>query len=82
MIRYLIPQHNSERKEYSVFRELLRMVPGLEARLMEISEQEVVDIADLVIIVPVYLPRLYFLPTSLSRFKKVSMVQERMTPRA
>ena len=31
-----------------VFRELLRMVPGLEARLMGASEEQVVDIADLV----------------------------------
>lgn len=38
-----------ERKEYTVFRELLRMNPGLEARLMKSSEEEVIVIADLVI---------------------------------
>lgn len=37
-----------ERKEYAVFRDLLRMIPGLEGRLMESSEEEVVAIADLV----------------------------------
>lgn len=37
-----------ERQEYTVFRELLRMVPGLEARLMESSEEETIAIADLV----------------------------------
>jgi hypothetical protein len=58
------------------------MVPGLEVRVMEASEEEVVDIADLVAIVPVYFPRLHFSLTSLSRFKEVLMVLERMTPRA
>jgi len=38
----------SERKEYSVFRELLRIVSGLEGRLMNSSEEEVIEIADLV----------------------------------
>lgn len=38
----------SERKELSVFRELLRTVPGIENRLMESSEEEAVAIADLV----------------------------------
>ncbi|KIJ19520.1 hypothetical protein PAXINDRAFT_8009 [Paxillus involutus ATCC 200175] len=37
-----------ERKEYAVFHELLRMVPGMEARLMESSEEEVVHLADLI----------------------------------
>ena len=37
-----------EHKEYAVFRELLRMVSGLETRLMELSEEQVVDITDLV----------------------------------
>ena len=37
-----------EQKEFTVFRELLRMVPGLEARLMESSEEHVIHIADLV----------------------------------
>ena len=37
-----------ERKEYMVFCKLLRMVPGLEAQLMEASEEQVVDITDLV----------------------------------
>ncbi|KAF9232356.1 hypothetical protein BU15DRAFT_90680 [Melanogaster broomeanus] len=38
----------ADRKEYAVFRELLRMVPGLEARLMASAEEAVVHIADLI----------------------------------
>jgi hypothetical protein len=38
----------SDRREYQVFKELLRTVPGLETRVMEASEQEIIDIADLV----------------------------------
>ena len=37
-----------EWKEYAVFCELLHMIPGLEAWLMESSEEQVVNIADLV----------------------------------
>ena len=37
-----------EWKEYAVFHELLCMIPGLEAWLMESSEEQVVNIADLV----------------------------------
>ncbi|KIJ59551.1 hypothetical protein HYDPIDRAFT_100521 [Hydnomerulius pinastri MD-312] len=36
-----------ERKEYSAFRELLKMVPELEARLMSCSEEDVVSMAEL-----------------------------------
>ncbi|KAF9230892.1 hypothetical protein BU15DRAFT_56753, partial [Melanogaster broomeanus] len=39
---------SSERKEYAVFRELMRMVPGLEARLIDSSEEEVIHIADMI----------------------------------
>ena len=39
---------SSERKELEVFHKLMKMVPGLEARLMASSEDEVIDIADLV----------------------------------
>lgn len=38
----------SERKEYGIFKELLRMVSGLEARLMTSSEDEVMLIGELV----------------------------------
>lgn len=31
-----------------MFRELLRMVPGLEARLMESSEEDIIMVAELV----------------------------------
>ncbi|KAF8833338.1 hypothetical protein BDN67DRAFT_992856 [Paxillus ammoniavirescens] len=34
--------------EYAVFRELLRIVPGLEAWLMESSEKDVIHIADMI----------------------------------
>ncbi|KAF8835202.1 hypothetical protein BDN67DRAFT_913464 [Paxillus ammoniavirescens] len=39
---------SDDRKEYSVFRELLRMIPGLEARLMESSEEDAIHIADMI----------------------------------
>ncbi|KIM58427.1 hypothetical protein SCLCIDRAFT_83603, partial [Scleroderma citrinum Foug A] len=35
-------------KEFAVFRELLKMVPGLKARLMESSEDDVITISDLI----------------------------------
>ncbi|KAI6009083.1 hypothetical protein BKA83DRAFT_4505318 [Pisolithus microcarpus] len=38
----------SERKEFAAFRELLRVVPGLESRLMASSEEEVVEIGELI----------------------------------
>ena len=38
----------SERKEFNIFKELLRMVPGLEARIMESSEEDVMHIGELV----------------------------------
>ncbi|KAF8545931.1 hypothetical protein OG21DRAFT_1428358, partial [Imleria badia] len=37
-----------EQKECAIFRELLQMVPGIEPRLMDSSEEEVKAIADLV----------------------------------
>jgi hypothetical protein len=39
---------NSERLEFRIFRELLRMVPGIEGRLMESSEEEVITMGELV----------------------------------
>ncbi|KAF8834974.1 hypothetical protein BDN67DRAFT_1015979 [Paxillus ammoniavirescens] len=39
---------SDDRKEYGVFRELLRMIPGLEARLMESSEEDAIHIADMI----------------------------------
>lgn len=69
-----------ERKEYSVFRELLRVVPGLEARLMESPEDEVVRISDLVFShcpdVAIETHR-YF-----GRFRKAPMVPGQTTPKA
>lgn len=38
----------SERKEFDVFLQLLKLVPSLEERLMSSSEDEVVAIAELV----------------------------------
>ncbi|KIM64229.1 hypothetical protein SCLCIDRAFT_115360, partial [Scleroderma citrinum Foug A] len=40
--------HLQERKELAIFCELLKMVPRLEARLMESSEDEVISISDLI----------------------------------
>jgi hypothetical protein len=37
-----------ERKEFSVFRDLLKLVPSLEERLMSTDEEGVVSIAELV----------------------------------
>jgi hypothetical protein len=37
-----------QRREHSVFRILLRMVPGLEGRLIEGSDEEAVMIAEMV----------------------------------
>ena len=39
---------NREQKEYAVFKELLRMVPSLEVRLVESSEETVTTMAELV----------------------------------
>jgi hypothetical protein len=40
--------HQSEEKEHCVFRALLRIIPGLENRLLESSDEEVRLVADLV----------------------------------
>jgi hypothetical protein len=37
-----------DRREYAVFKALLKMVPGLEGRLVDASEEGVIHIADLV----------------------------------
>ena len=37
-----------ERREHRVFRQLLQMIPGLEDRLMEGSNEDIVHIAELV----------------------------------
>jgi hypothetical protein len=39
---------NRERREHRVFRLLLQMVPGMEDRLMEGSEEDTLHIAELV----------------------------------
>ena len=39
---------NRERKEYSAFKELLHMIPSMEARLMESLEEMVTTTAELV----------------------------------
>jgi len=44
-----------QRREYRVFEALLQMVPGLEDRLMNGSENDVVDMAESV---SVYIPHL------------------------
>lgn len=38
----------SERKEFTVFLELLKLIPSLENRLMSSDDEEVITIADLV----------------------------------
>lgn len=39
---------NRERREHSVFQRLLEMVPGLEERLVDASDESVAHIAELV----------------------------------
>ena len=43
-----LPSLHSEKKEFVVFRSLLQLIPGLEAWLMVASEEEAINIADLV----------------------------------
>ena len=50
-----------ERKELQVFHELMKMVPSLEACLVASSEDEVIDIADLVCLLLPSLDLLYVL---------------------
>jgi len=47
-----------EQKEFKVFRELLHSVPGLEARLMDSSEEEITVEA-----IPIYVEELLLLLT-------------------
>lgn len=46
-----------ERREAKVYRSLMKMVPGLEERLVEGSEEEVFIVSELVIIHEIYLCR-------------------------
>lgn len=46
--RWSTHQRNRERREHRVFQRLLEMVPGLEERLVEGSDENVVHIAELV----------------------------------
>ena len=68
-----------EKKEFLVFRSLLRLVPGFEARLMASSEEEVLSITDLGRPTPTV--SLYRL-TYFYRFRKAQLVLGQMTPRA
>ena len=67
----------SERKEFTVFHGLLRLVPGLEARLMTASEEEVVNVADMVGLT--LTTCLCLLKYFCTRSRKVQTVPERMT---
>ena len=40
--------HTRERREHRIFQVLLQMVPGLEARLLEGSDEDILHVADLV----------------------------------
>jgi hypothetical protein len=40
---------SSERREYAVFQELLKSIPGLEGRLLNGTENEIHLVADLVV---------------------------------
>jgi hypothetical protein len=48
MIVYQLTNVVRKRREHGVFQQLIQMVPGLEHRLMNSSEEEIIFIADLV----------------------------------
>jgi hypothetical protein len=48
LLEYPPDSYDSERREHSAFQKLLRTVPGLEERLMEGSDENIIHIADLV----------------------------------
>jgi hypothetical protein len=68
-----------EMREHRIFQTLLRMVPGLESRIMSSSDDEVRLVADLVRI-----PHTSWAGTHVIflRFRKGSRVQDRTTQRA
>ena len=37
-----------QRREYGVYKQLMKMIPGLEERLLQGSEEEILHIADMV----------------------------------
>jgi hypothetical protein len=45
-----------EKREHDVFKSLLRLIPGLEQRLMEASEEEIEMIAELVCVDVLFIP--------------------------
>jgi len=69
---------NRERREHRVFQLLLQMIPGLQERLMESSDEHVGHIAELV------REYFYFYFSSLfsDRFRKVLQARDLMTQRA
>jgi hypothetical protein len=48
VIHLLIADLPRERREHRVFTKLLQMIPGMEERIMNSSEEEVTFVADLV----------------------------------
>jgi hypothetical protein len=41
-----------QKREYGIYKQLMKMVPGLEERLLEGSEEEILHIADMVCLLP------------------------------
>jgi hypothetical protein len=68
-----------ERREHRVFRQLLLLIPGLEERLMEGSDENFAHIAELV---GQFLPGSSSETQGLSRSRKAFLAPEPMTPKA
>jgi hypothetical protein len=79
-INYLILR---ERREHRIFQLLLQMIPGLEDRLLNGSEENVTHIAELVCFI---LPTIYLAPVGdtnhTPRSREVCQVPDLTTPRA
>ena len=67
----LMCKMNRERKEFAIFKELLHMIPSMEACLMESSEEMVTSIAELV---SGWTSLTKWFLTMLSRYRRASMV--------
>ena len=68
------PPLTRERREHQVFCTLLQMIPGMEDRLMESSEEDITHIAELVCNSGA--PCVYFQTDHAHRFKRVLQVPD------
>ena len=78
-VSHCLPSPFRERREHRVFKELIRIVPGLEERFMRSSEEEIGMISDLVIVLlSSYFS--YWYPTP--RYKRALRVLDLMIQKA